>query len=523
MQRRTRPEGEGIVSSRRERVGTGQRFGMLRRAMDLPDVARLLDYPADSWRALARRLRDLGLTPARVAPIVAAVAGLHPVMRAPVRGHHLRRVREPVGFAMRALLFSDPVTEDEARAVFGAELDPLLRTGFLVRRGEGVVSPFVLSLFNDLFILSDELSAGGDGVMGFGDGTIELCRAVFPEKRKRSALDLGCGAGTCGLLLAKVVDRVVATDINPRALVLARVNAQLGGVENIEFREADSFGKSTGETFDLIACQPPFVAKAAGSEAAAFLDGGARGDELALQILSQVGAHLTRSGRAVFRVDWPQDGTPIEQRLRSAAGPRLDVLVLAAPEVGPDEHAAGYGAGLFPQLGAPYEEEVSRRLAHLERAGIRGLLPSIVVLQRAAGRSPSTDVVKVSPLSHAPVTSGRIDRLFAARALLGEGVSLLTAKLRVPEGTVFAEEQVGPGSDVASKIIARFVESALMPPMEIDPEMLFLTTFVHESPDVRAGLARFAEETGMEPDEARESGLPKIREALLGGLLEVAA
>ena len=79
--------------------------------MPLPDVSRLLDHPPDAFRALARRLRDLGLTTARVAPIVGAVAGLHPVLRAPIRSYHLRRLKEPVGFAMRALLFSDPITE----------------------------------------------------------------------------------------------------------------------------------------------------------------------------------------------------------------------------------------------------------------------------------------------------------------------------------------------------------------------------------------------------------------------------
>ena len=491
--------------------------------MPLPDVSRLLDHPPEAFRALARRLRDLGLTTARVAPIVSAVAGLHPVLRAPIRSYHLRRLKEPVGFAMRALLFSDPITADEAAAAFGDDLPALERIGLLVRReGGALVSPFVLSLFNDLFLLSDELSAGGEGVMGFGDGTIELCRAVFPDAKKKSALDLGCGAGTCGLILAAAVERVVATDINPRALVIAQVNARLNGIGNIEFRVSDGFAACAGETFDLIACQPPFVAAAEGSEAATFLDGGRRGDELTLTLLAGVRAHLARGGRAVFRVDWPEDGTPLHERIQAAIGAGMDAIVLTAPPVGPDEHATAYAAGLFPRLGARYEEEVERRLSHLERSGIRALVPSIAAVQRGPGRPGRIDVLKIAPLSRAPVTSERVDKLYSARAVAAETGKLLLSKLRVPEGTVLGQEQEGPGADVTPKVFARFAQGALVPPMEITAEMLFLATFVHESPDVRTGIATFAERADLPPDAARESALPQIREALLGGLLEVA-
>lgn len=490
--------------------------------MALPDVTRLLDYPAASWRALARRFRDLGLTPARVAPIVSAARGLHPALRAPMRAYHLRRIAEPHGYAMRMFLFSDPVTSEEAQKTLGADLDPLLAIGLLERREDGsVVSPFVTSLLNQLVILSDELSRGDAGVMGFGDGTVELCRASFPESMCQSALDLGCGAGTCALLLAQGVKRVIATDINPRALVLSRVNALLNGTTNVEFREGDSFAPARGERFDIIASQPPFVPFAEGTSAAAFLYGGARGDEMALGVLSQMASHLSLEGRGVLRVDWPVDDVPLADRLRAAAGKELDLLILSAPQSSVEEHATSYTAALFPELGAPYEEQVGRLLAHLASRKIKGFVPTIVAVQRARGRDARTDVLPIAPLAHAPVTSGKIDKLFAARSLFTNRDKLLRAPLSVPEGTVLAQEQAGPGDDIESRIFARFTDEALVLPMEISPELLLLATFVHESRNVAEGVSKFAEETGMPPADATAHCAPQIETALLGGLLEV--
>src|SRR5262249_40101998 len=145
---------------------------------------------------------------------------------------------------------------------------------------------------------------------------------------------------------------------------------------------------------------------------------------------------------------------------------------------------------------------------------------SLTVLEKA-GSPGSTSALATVPLARAAVTSGRIDELFAARAIAGHPERLLGASLRVPEGTVFAQEQVGPGAGVESKIIVRFADAALAHPMEIPDQLLFLVTFIHEAPDVRSGVASFAEQSEVPLEEALERALPAIERALLGGLLEV--
>ncbi|MEO7329820.1 MAG: methyltransferase domain-containing protein [Minicystis sp.] len=492
--------------------------------MPVPDLLCLAAFHPDDLRAIARRLQQIGLGLDRVAPIVAAAAIVPPVLRNPIRAFHLRALKDDAGTAMRALLFRDPVSEAEAQAAFGEALVPMLAAGLLTRVPEGLVSPFVLSVFNDLFILSDDLVHGEDAVMGFGETTIELCRASYPARPLESALDLGCGSGTAALVLASAVKRVVGTDINPRAVALARVNAALNGIGNVEFRVGDLFAPVAGERFDLVVSQPPFIPRPEGAGEAVFLYGGARGDELSRSLLAQIEPHLGARGRAVLLIEWPElPGDPVPARVRAALGNEaLEVIVLEAPLVSADEHAASYAAGQHPVLDRAFDAEALRRRTHLEALGIDGLRPTATLLQRLGNRPGKTWSLPVEKLGRIGLSSGRIDKLFAARSLIGQRARLLAATTRVPAGTVFAEEQVGPGADVESTLSARFADEALAQTTRMTPELLFLVTFLHESPDVQRGLEKFAEASEVSVDEAIERALPAVEQALLGGLLELA-
>ncbi len=494
--------------------------------MSLPDLARLASAPKKTLRDLGRALAAIGVRLSAAAPIVAAVEGLPPVLRRPIRAFHLRRRRDAVGVAMRALLFSDPVTPEEARSAFRDALAPMLDLGLLAAQPDGsVVSPFVLAIADDLFVLSDDLAQGGEAVMGLGSSTIDLCRAAFPVARVGRVLDMGCGSGTAALVLARQAREAIGVDLNPRAVALARVNAALNGLENVSFREGDLFASVVGETFDLIVSQPPFVPRPRGAAAATYLYGGARGDELALTLLARVGAHLAPGGRAILGVDWPEGaGDPLEARLRRAVGddgPSL--IVLASPTVSPDEHATSYAAGLHPALGPAFDDEVAVRLAHFVDQGLTGVRPTIVVIEPARAGEAFTELVPIEARSRGEIGSGRIDRLLAARALLARGDDAIgAARLRVPEGTVLAQEQEGPGAEVASTLVARLPPAALVGPRAITGEELLLVTTVHEGASVREGIARFCEQTGADLEVARAHLLALVRGAIAAGLLEVA-
>ena len=75
-------------------------------------------------------------------------------------------------------------------------------------------------------------------------------------------LDLCTGSGAIAVSLAKYVKNVhiCATDISPKAIEIAKTNAELNGVKNnIEFIESNLFDKLKGKKFDIIVSNPPYI------------------------------------------------------------------------------------------------------------------------------------------------------------------------------------------------------------------------------------------------------------------------
>ncbi|MGB9329686.1 MAG: HemK2/MTQ2 family protein methyltransferase [Steroidobacteraceae bacterium] len=73
-------------------------------------------------------------------------------------------------------------------------------------------------------------------------------------------LDMGTGSGVCAVFAAKHARRVVAVDINAAAVRCADINARLNHVDHrIDVRHGDLFIPVTGERFDLILFNPPFL------------------------------------------------------------------------------------------------------------------------------------------------------------------------------------------------------------------------------------------------------------------------
>jgi release factor glutamine methyltransferase len=95
--------------------------------------------------------------------------------------------------------------------------------------------------------------------------TEELVQAVLDAVRGRQgleAVDVGTGSGAIALALATEgpFARVVATDLHPEALALARENldACAPGAP-VEFRRGDLLEPVRGERFDAVVSNPPYV------------------------------------------------------------------------------------------------------------------------------------------------------------------------------------------------------------------------------------------------------------------------
>ena len=90
---------------------------------------------------------------------------------------------------------------------------------------------------------------------------VEKALAPIPRDAEWTIADLGTGCGAIALALAKERPhcRVIATDISPQALEVARSNAMKFGLTNIEFREGNWFEPIADMQLDLMVSNPPYV------------------------------------------------------------------------------------------------------------------------------------------------------------------------------------------------------------------------------------------------------------------------
>ena len=90
---------------------------------------------------------------------------------------------------------------------------------------------------------------------------IEEVLGRYSREADLRVIDIGTGSGAIGITLAREMPaiHVVATDISPGALEVARRNAVAHGVaDRMEFVPGDLFASVSG-TFDLIASNPPYI------------------------------------------------------------------------------------------------------------------------------------------------------------------------------------------------------------------------------------------------------------------------
>jgi 16S rRNA (guanine1207-N2)-methyltransferase len=75
-------------------------------------------------------------------------------------------------------------------------------------------------------------------------------------------LDVGCGYGPIGLTAAKLMpERTVhMVDVNERAIGLAKENAELNGINNVQIYESDRLSNTKGNKFAAILTNPPIRA-----------------------------------------------------------------------------------------------------------------------------------------------------------------------------------------------------------------------------------------------------------------------
>lgn len=146
----------------------------------------------------------------------------------------------------------------------------------------------------------------------------EALRLIKPLPSPR-VLDVGTGSGCIAVSLAKQNKAVglMAVDISPAALAVAAGNAARHGVaERIAFREGDLFAPATGEWFDVVLSNPPYIARdefagldigVRDFEPRLALDGGVDGLDVYRRLAAQVAQVLRPGGTVMVEIGSMQE------------------------------------------------------------------------------------------------------------------------------------------------------------------------------------------------------------------------
>ena len=213
----------------------------------------------------------------------------------------------------------------------------------------GVGTWWILSDLSEL-ALGTALPEGH--VLGVGGASVTLSGLMI-QTPVESALDLGTGCGIQALHAARHARRVVATDISPRALLLASLNAALNGIDNIEFRLGSLFEPVAGERFDHIVSNPPFVItpRASGVPNFDYRDGGLVGDAIVEAVVRGAAEHLTVGGIMQLLGNWEYRGAGdafsrvAEWLDRPASGTTTATVATATATAAATAAATATGAG----------------------------------------------------------------------------------------------------------------------------------------------------------------------------------
>ena len=300
-----------------------------------------LDTPEEG-RLLRDFLRESGYERENLAKLLGMVGP-------PSRQHRnlplqLHQTREPsrLNTLVRWFIIGTAVEAKAAREVIPEEILRVMeKSGLLVREANNLVPAVLLLPPAGLLLAADpnpESNPRRDLVIG-PNAPAHFLSQFTVRRNVRSALDLCCGGGIQALRMASHCETVVASDLNPRALMYARFNARLNGVENIEFVQGDCFNPVRGRRFDLIVSNPPFFLLPAND--LLYRDNPMELDSFARELVRQAPAFLNEGGFFQMMFEWAEiEGEPWRQRLTGwLPDSGFDVWIVQEYALEPTEYA----------------------------------------------------------------------------------------------------------------------------------------------------------------------------------------
>lgn len=424
-------------------------------------------------------------------------------------------------------LFILGVTVEEAavvRAVAPMSGEQWVRLGLLEHHDGGLRATIQVRCYEDLLVAWDfSLGLRGvlrnDYVMGISASTLTLA-SLTVRRPGGSALDLGTGSGFQAFLAARHSAHVVAVDKNPRAVLITRFNARLNALDNIEVLEGDLFEPVHGQTFDLIASNPPFIISPDNSYL--FLHSGLRGDEICQAVAGQAPAFLNEGGFCQFLANWAVlRDTDWQERLASwFEGSGCDVWVLRRATQPADEYATIWIETGEREEPAEFATFFDNWMAYYEREGIEAVGSGLITMRKSSGHAnwfQATDAPEMMGFPSGP----DVDRMFSLQDFLRahDDEALLDSVLQLaPNTRLQLDYQPAPsGWEEVSRLLHR--ADGLQYEGHIDPHGAALLAVFDGRQPLGEILRALAGSIAGDPASVIAGAVPIVRQLLAQGFL----
>ena len=438
---------------------------------------------------------------------------------------------DPLATLIRVFLLQQPVPAADLRGAL--DVDALLAAGYLAAEDDRLRAAVDLRPYGSPddgasgWVVAD-LTPGldtvveptrPDYVLGVSPASTSLAQLTM-RTPVTSALDLGTGCGVQSLHLARHAPRVVATDVNPRALELAALSSALSGT-GVELRSGSLYEPVAGERFDLIVSNPPFVMSPPGDDEdrLAYRETNFVGDSLVETLVRGAADHLSEGGSLQLLTNWAiLEGEPWEERLAGWVPDGCDAWVIERERLDVFAYIEMWltdaGLGGRPGWRAAYDEW----LAYFDGLGITSVGMGWILITRA-GRTVPHRRFESWPHAVAQPVGG----VFARHAAAVDASRLPTAALLAarPRLVDVEQETLGdPGAADPRYVVFR-QRVGLLRAIKADTALAAVLGALDGDLTLGQVLAAVAQVLEVDGSELAAQVLPEVREALLDQLLVI--
>ena len=371
----------------------------------------------ETFRALSQRLTEIGYEEAAVTKAI----GRWDIseMQGQEYPSYIWRCKQDdskLSQAISFFLMSGSLSPEALNELIGESVVEDLCKSYLILKYQGTLI-FALVLYPCLgqFIFTDQWVSTGSQAPGkiyeLGTDSYVLAR-VTPRQNVKRALDLCTGSGVHAIFSALSGAETQAVDINPRAKLFTELNAQMNGV-TCQTHLGDLYEPVSGQTFDLITANPPFV-PSPDPKVLVHRSTGENGEEVPRRLVSGLPEHLEKGGLFSMVLDYPkyEDDTYLD-RLESWIGQDRGwgIAVLDFNEKTVANYVITHTSGVPNE---EYNQVFEQYLESYKRMGIEAMCFAHVFILRLEEDIPNWKVSQATPwpnINFAPQMSNWLECL----------------------------------------------------------------------------------------------------------------